>query len=309
VKVKYFGPGSVNVADSTLAGTLRVEAYTSPDFSGEPAGRTFVRDLASVTNKEQVINATIIGLESGTYYVRAFIDSDGDFKRSNWESWGYACSRGDASAGAIYAPTPVTVGVGSPVPEAFVYVEDCDVDQDCLPDVYEYEEAGSDKTDFLLKKGPVENGKNGYIAVNPLLDAAIRDLIRGHSATGLLTASPGRISSSVVALMLGVPTVEPTLDASTLAITSLALVDGSVELTLGAAADDPVAGTVFVTDGMVRATVVVRYADALDGEWHSIEVPIEKAVEEGAVSETLTFSLSELGLDATKGFFKVELKQ
>ena len=309
VKVKYFGPGSVNVSPSTLAGTLRVEAYTSPDFSGEPAGRTFVRDLTNVTNKEQVVNAAIIGLPEGTYYVRAFIDSDGDFKRSNWESWGYACPRGDVSAGAIYAPTPVTVGIGSPIPEALVYVEDCDVDQDCLPHVYEYDEAGADKTDFLLKKGPVENGKNGYIAVNPLLDAAIRDLIRGRSATGLLTASPGRISSSVAALMLGVPTVEPTLDASTLAITSLALVDGSVELTLGAAADDPVAGTVFVTDGKVSATIVVSYADALDGEWHSIEVPIEKAVEEGTVSETLTFSLSELGLDASKGFFKVELKQ
>ena len=309
VKVKYFGPGSVNVSPSTLAGTLRVEAYTSPDFSGEPAGRTFVRDLTNVTNKEQVVNATIIGLKEGAYYVRAFIDSDGDFKRSNWESWGYACPRGDVSAGAIYAPTPVTVGIGSLIPEALVYVEDCDVDQDCLPDVYEYDEAGADKSDFLLEKGPAVNGKNGYIAVNPLLETAIRDLIRGRSATGLLTASPGRISSSVAALMLGVPTVEPTLDAGTLAITSLALVDGSVELTLGAAADDPAAGTVFVTDGMVRATVVVRYADALDGEWHSVEKCIEKKIEEGSVSETLTFSLEELGLDASKGFFKVELKQ
>ena len=35
---------------------------------------------------------------------------------------------------------------------------------------------GTDKTDFLLKKGPMENTHNGYISVNPNLEAAISDL-------------------------------------------------------------------------------------------------------------------------------------
>ena len=108
--------------------------------------------------------------------------------------------------------------------------------------------------------------------------------------------------------MLGVSSVEPSIDAKTLAIKSVALADGTVTLALSAAAEDPTAGTVFVTDGIVHATVIVRYADSLDGEWKAVEKPIEKKIEEGTVSETLTFSLEELGLDPSKGFFKVEVK-
>ena len=52
----------------------------------------------------------------------------------------------------------------------------------------------------------------------------------------------------------------------------------------------------------------MKYADSLSGEWKSVEKYIEKKIEDGAVSEELTFSLEELGLDSTKGFFKVEVK-
>lgn len=309
--VKYFGPGSVNTDVTKTNAILRVEAYTSPDFSGEPEGRTFVRDFASVTNADHTVNATIAGLKAGTYYVRAFIDSDGDFRRSAWESWGYACPRGDTEKGAIYAPTSVTVGDGVQDSVVSVYVEDCDVDQDCLPDVWEYDNAGTDKTDFLLKKGPMENTSNGYIEINPNLQSAIADLINapGSSKPKLLAARPGMVSSDVVALALGVPSLEPTLDEDTLAIKSLALDNGEVTLTLGAEAEDPTVGTVFVSKGVITATLVVKYADSLGGEWNSVEVPFEKKVKDGAVSETITFSLSELGLDASKGFFKIELKQ
>ena len=307
--VKYFGPGAVNTAASTVASTLRVEAYTTPDFSGEPAGRTFVRDLDSVTNAAHEVNATIVGLKPGTYYVRAFIDSDGDFKRSDWESWGYACQRGDADTGAVFAPTAVAVGEGLPTPTARVYVEDCDTDQDCLPDVWEYDGAGTDKRDFLLKKGPMSNANNGYISVNPNLEAAISDLINGGGITlRLLASAPGGVSAPLAALMLGVATVEPTIDVRTLAVQSLALNGDEVALTVGAEAEDPLAGTLFVTDGKVTVTVVVKYADSLDGEWGEKEAVKTFTVEDGAVSETFTFSLSELGLDSSKGFFKVEVR-
>ena len=108
--------------------------------------------------------------------------------------------------------------------------------------------------------------------------------------------------------MLGVPSVEPSIKTETLSIRSLTLSHGTVTLALAAEADDPAAGTVFVTDGMVKVTVVVKYADSLSGEWKSVEKYIEKKIEDGAVSEELTFSLEELGLDSTKGFFKVEVK-
>ena len=210
--------------------------------------------------------------------------------------------------GAIYAPTAVTVGDGFATPMVRVYVEDCDTDQDCLPDVWEYDNAGTEKSDFLLKKGPMENANNGYISVNPDLAAAISDLINGGSAVHLLSSASGQMPSAVAALMLGVPSVEPSIKTETLAIKSLTLADGTVTLALAADADDPAAGTVFVTDGIVHATVVVKYTDSLDGEWNSVEKVIEKKIEEGTVSETLTFSLEELGLDPTKGFFKVEVK-
>ena len=308
--VKYFGPGTVNTAVATVPGTLRVEAYTTPDFSGEPAGRTFVRDLASVTNAEHEVNATIIGLKPGTYYVRAFIDSDGDFTRADWESWGYACPRGDTSTRTLFAPTAVTVGEGQPTPSVRVYVEDCDTDQDCLPDSKEYDAAGTDKTDFLLRYGPMENTHNGYISVNPRLQSAIDDLINGGSSLSLLSAAAGRrLPSAVAALLLGVPSVEPSLKEGTLAVTSLTLTEGKVRLTLGAEAEDPVAGTAWLdSDGIVHATVVVKYADSLDGEWKSVEKAIEKKIAEGAVSDEITLSLEALGLDASKGFFKVEVK-
>ena len=310
--VKYFGPGAVNTSEATVAGTLRVEAYTTPDFSGEPAGRTFIRNFASLTNAEHKVNATIVGLKAGTYYVRAFIDSDGDFKRSNWESWGYACPRGDTETGAIYAPTAVTIGEGVDTPVARVYVEDADVDQDCLPDVWEYDTAGTSKTDFLLKKGPMANKYNSYIAVNPDLANAISDLINGSggSTLRLLAAAPGQIPSGVAALMLGVSTTDPEIQEETLTISGLTLDGDNVTFTVSAAADDPLAGSkVFVSEGQITVTVVVKYADSLDGEWSEKSEVKTFEITDGAVSETFTFTLSDLGLDSSKGFFKVELKQ
>ena len=312
VAVKYFGPGTMNTSTAQTAGSIRVEAFTSPDFSGDPAGRAFVRSLASVTDgtEHTNVNATIIGLAPGKYYVRAYIDTTGDFVRNVWESWGYACPRGDTVApSAIYAPTAFEIGDGVETPTALVYIEDCDTDQDCLPDVWEYDTAGTSKVDFLTNKGPVENANNGYISVNPDLQTAISDLINGGSSISLLSAGPSRMPKTLAALMLGVDSVDPSIDAKTLKIKSLALADGTVTIALAAEAEDPAAGTVFVTDGMVKVTVVVKYADSLSGEWKSVEKYLEKKIEDGAVSEELTFSLEELGLDATKGFFKVEVKQ
>ena len=81
-----------------------------------------------------------------------------------------------------------------------------------------------------------------------------------------------------------------------------------MNLTVGAAADEPAKGTIFVSEGKVTATIVVSYADTLGGTWDSTELTKTFEIEDGSVADTLTFSLSELGLDSSKGFFKVELK-
>ena len=169
--VKYFGPGVLNGNAAQTNGTIRVEAYASPDFAGEPAGRAFVRDVAGVTNAAEAANARIVGLPAGTYYVRAFIDSDGDFRRSAWESWGYSRIPAEAGVEVAFDPMPVTVGDGIATPTAAVFIEDADTDQDSLPDVWEYDNAGADKADFLLRQGPPSHASDGYIAINPNLQA------------------------------------------------------------------------------------------------------------------------------------------
>ena len=305
--VKYFGPGAFSTDVSSMAGIVRVEAYTSPDFTGVPAGRGFIRDGVSVTNDSHEANVTIGGLEAGTYYLRAFIDSDGDNKRSDWESWGYVCPRGDIVSGGIFNPVAITVGAGA-APVEVCYIEDTDLDQDCLPDVYEYDEAGADKTDFLSKKDVAHNAHNGYITVNPELKPAIDKLIGTGANIGLLSMGGGQVPMQMASLALGLPSLENSIEESSLAIKSLALENEMVKLTLGAEANEPSLGTVFVSDGTVTATIVVKYADSLNGEWSATEVTKTFVINEGGVSDELSFSLRELGLDPSKGFFKVELK-
>ena len=308
--VKYFGPGAFDADKSKLAGKIRVEAYTTPDFTGVPAARGFVSDVASVTNDSHVANVKFVGLDAGTYYLCAFIDSDGDGKRSDWESWGYACARGDIVSGSIFNPVATTVGAGL-VPVEVCYIEDTDVDQDCLPDIYEYDESSAqDKTNgtFLTVNDVAENHHNGYITVNPNLQSAIDNLIGAGNTVGLLSVGGGRVPMQLAALSLGMPTLENSVEEGTLAIKSIALEGDNVNLTVGAAADEPAKGTVFVSDGKVTVTIVVSYTDTLGGKWDSTELTKTFEIEDGSVADTLTFSLEELGLDSSKGFFKVELK-
>jgi hypothetical protein len=312
VDVKYFGPGAFDADVGAVNGKIRVEAYTSPDFSGMPAGRTFITNLTSVTDSVHVENVRIVGLAAGTYYVRAYIDSDGDFKRSNWESWGYACNRGDVETGAIYAPTGFTVGDGKATPLVTLYIEDTDVDQDVLPDVWEYDEADGAE-DFLGKKGLAENTNNGYISVNPELLDNISRVAAANSAGGMLSlAASGYMPSAMAAMMLGVDSVEPEIEEGTLGITAFSLDGDTVKLTVGAKADDPLAGSVFVSNGKITAAVVVLHATSLAegfAELKSVDVTFD--IEEGAVSHTERISLKDIlgdDVDLSKGFFKVELK-
>lgn len=298
--VKYFGPCT------NLAAIVRAEAFSTPDFSGVPMARATITDLASVTNEAHEVNVTFTGLDAGTYYLRAYIDSDGDGTRSPWESWGYACGRGDIVTGAIFAPTAINVGLGQS-PCEVAYVEDTDIDQDCLPDVYEYETAGDNKDGFLMFKGPSTNANDGYIGVNPELASDI-ERNSGNATAYMFSAGATSVPSDLVALTLGLETAENTVEESTLGITAISLANGSVNITVGAKANEPDLGQWYVKDSTVTATIVIKYADSLDGVWNVKEVTKTFRIADGAVSETFTISLEELGLDSSKGFFKVGLK-
>lgn len=310
--VKYRGPADVN--DGTLNSTniVRVEAFTTPDFTGEPVGRGFVRGVTS----EDGGTVWLLGLDDGTYYLRAFIDSDGDSKRSEWESWGYACPRGDIKSDSIYNPSAITVSNGKTSAVTF-YIEDTDCDQDCLPDAWEYKQWSAEKKTvrpsedkFLDMKGADGlNHESGLVSLNSAISAKVARLAVYGASAGMLSLSSGAMSSELVALALGIPTIENTINESTLSIKSISLDSGKVKLTVVASADEPAVGTVFVSDGKVTATIVVNYADTLDGTWSSTEVTKTFTINEGGVSDEFSFSLEELGLDASKGFFKVELKQ
>ena len=306
--VKYFGPGFIG---TNVAGIVRAEAFAMPDFSGLPLARTAVNDLASVTNGAYEANVKFTGLEAGTYYLRAYIDSDGDGTCSPWESWGYPCGRGDVVAGAIFAPTAINVGLGhSPLEVA--YIEDTDIDQDCLPDIYEYNEADKDNKaavkgeGFLTLKGPSTNVGDGYIGVNPELAA---NIVRnsGNTMAYMFSAGATAVPSDLVALTLGLETAENTVEESTLGITEFSLADASVKITIGAKANEPDLGEWYVKDSSVKTTIVIKHTDTLGGTWNVVkEEAITLQITDGAVSETFSIPLD--GLDTSKGFFKVELK-
>ena len=59
----------------------------------------------------------------------------------------------------------------------------------------------------------------------------------------------------------------------------------------------------------MKATLVVKYADSLGGEWNEVREPVEFSIVDDTVETVFTKALSDLGLDATKGYFKVEIEQ
>ena len=201
-KVRYFGPAKVSAA-AQLKNGIRVQAFTSPDFTGMPVGEgrvTRIDDIASVGDIEP--NALILGIKPGVYYLRAFIDTDGDgaFSR-NWESWGYgnfvgawdaalvSVSRGFVSSAAsgsayVYTPRPYTVAVGADVPVAEIYIEDQDSDNDGLPDAWEMDSSTS-----LDTLGPA-SGPTFFTKVNTNLATTVRAFTMLNASSSGKTYAP-----------------------------------------------------------------------------------------------------------------------
>ena len=139
--VKYTGPADV-IADcddlTTVAGKVRLQAFTTADFSGAPASSAFVTNKTVIANAATAAaDARLIGLPAGTYYLRAYIDSNGNFERDAWESWGQAAG-------------PVVVGAGHPAPLVRVYIEDADTNQNWVPDALEFDSTGATNSSWLV---------------------------------------------------------------------------------------------------------------------------------------------------------------
>jgi hypothetical protein len=162
--VKYFG------AATTLADNVVLQAFNNRGFTGFPAAQySFAASqIGIITNMSlSATNAIAMrGLKPGTYYVRAFIDSNVNGVWDTWESWGYANYYGENKS--LYDVRPVEVLASAISPLVTVYIEDCDTDQDWFPDAYEYQVNGN-----LTTLGPIDTwAYRGDAEINPNLTSS-----------------------------------------------------------------------------------------------------------------------------------------
>ncbi len=328
VAVRYYGPSAVAATNVPI----RVQAFTTPDFAGAPVAEGYVTnyvDIAS-TNATESANAVLLGLKAGTYYIRAFIDTDLNGKlsrdaRSNnaiWESWGYYCGR-DRTAGGIFVPKRVTVdtkvGVSETIP---VFIEDCDIDQDCLPDAWEWSVNGNLET---YGASQIDQQVVGF-AMNKSLTGAMAAVASPSSGLAVRSLSATRLA----ALSLGVcatGTDEEVAEALRSAPESVTAEPTYVKIT--ALNFDLSSGTVSVTaetegslTGGTTASLLNVYEFDSDQStitltlklWHRASLDAESWTEVGSRSvqlekttKTYTYEMAD-ELDLASGFFKVTLE-
>ena len=324
VAAKYAGPSIVlgKSADMTTAkGKVTVQAFTTPDFSGDPlAAGIATSDVAELAMSEG--NAWIKGLPAiGTYYVRAFIDMDGDGKLSEWEPWGYAPD----------AVTLVNDGTMVKAPVVSIWIDDSDSDRDWVPDAYEYAASGWTVAWENLKGNKRNTGNKATdiiadggivlpFAMDELSAAAISRGLPGASLTAMQSAN-------FVSALLGLDTSnKTTIDAinaavkakiatNSVKIVSFALEpDGSaVNITVGAEVASGIAGSIvsklykFDGAGEVNVKVKVLMKDSLDeATWTEYYTSTDSVTLTSETTGTVKVPLDPT-LDLTSGFFRIEL--
>ena len=221
--VRYFGPAN-ELLKAGVTGTVRVEAFTSPDFTGDPAARAAVpasawAAMATTDSVESpACEVELTGLPNGTYYVRAYIDSlsyGTPNVHDDWEPWGYLCGRvGRTEANAaIFSPTAVTVNGATVADKAhLIYLEDADVNGNRIPDIYEICTNGGS-----LDNGTINLDKtlNCGLAVKDSLITNMTELAGLDDYTGLISHYANLLRTrGLVSLALGVPASAVSVDAS-----------------------------------------------------------------------------------------------
>jgi uncharacterized protein (DUF2141 family) len=323
--VKYAGPSNVlaKCADmSTPKGKVIVQAFATPDFSGDPLGAglatTEVDKLAIAT-----ANARVTGLAAiGTYYIRAFIDMDGDGKLSAWEPWGYA-----ADAVAL-----VNDGTMAKAPLVAVWIEDSDTDGDWVPDAYEYAAIGWNTPWENLKGNQritsnisatqvlPDGGIVLTIPTNKLTSAGISKGLPGASLTAMQSAEfaaalLGLDKSNKTTLEAIAEATKGKLVPNSVRVVAIALEqDGSaVNITVNADVASGIAGTVvsqyysFAGSDEVKVKVKVWKKDSLEEtDWKVVYTSPEPVAIKPEVDETIVVPFGKQ-LDLSSGFFKVEL--
>ena len=323
--VRYFGP----TAEVLNQGTVRVEAFTSPDFSGDPAARAFVAtaDKASVAayGSDHVAQVTLAGLPVGKYYVRAYIDHNTYGTKNaldDWESWGYSCDRSGNTA-SMFAPVAWTIDKSTAGETCVIYVEDADTNGNRIPDAYE----------MYVNGGTLDNGAQN---LDETLDCglAVKKCLLGTNVTELTTSSAdfsGLVAHyasalqtrALAAMALGVPAasitvdaatgalvVNPTVDGDTVAITDFAFDAAAGKVVLKVTADVDAAtaasSTIYAVTAGSTVTVKVLHTDTLAGDWTTVATRTVKV--SGASLDTGLIEIDVPDVTVTSGFYKVEVE-
>ena len=229
VAVKYLGPSAVV---TNAAAEIVVEAFASPDFTGEPLARAVVANLLSVTNRAaHVENARLIGVPKGTCYVRAYLDTpfDPGVPRAldSWESWGYVCPRDTAANEWTFAPTAIVIGDAQGEGTLFdCYIEDRDTNRNGLPDAWEMEvnyDAVSKTSSLDLSTDHISTNISG-IVVNTNLSQSLTVAANGGSfSAGLAAQALAAVNNAGIALLA----LDVTPDGSYSASLATGAADGS----------------------------------------------------------------------------------
>ncbi len=235
--VRYFGPlvNNVSTSKANLKNIIRVQAFTTPDFAGQPVGEGMVTNTSMLASTSlEAINAVTFAVptlekayEPGKFYLCAFIDTNGNGIRDSWESWGYACNIGNGKEN-VYAPKAVEITEPSTkVPSVDIFIEDCDTDNDGFPDAWEMQTFGSLDTQSSVK------GDTFYTKVNPTL--IYKSALSSFSDLGLTELSSGSayVFPKLMSILLGGD------DMATLLINGIALEDATAELSVNIDAFTP----------------------------------------------------------------------
>ena len=313
VAVKYFGP-----KDAYTGKTIRVKAYTSPDFTGAPAAAGYVKapaDAASgvaVAGKEIVANCEIVGLTKGTYYLQAFIDSNGNGICDAWESMGYLCDRSGMTADWA---DPVGLKFGTKVGEgdlAVIYIEDADTDGDSLPDAWEYAKYGN-----LTSKG-VESASltaAGDALVSTTLKSKLLASTKAEYAAGTLAGEILTTLSSSKALAALTAGIDPSAfepEVKEVAITGFAVDAANGEVAIEVSADAKVSNAevttpIYTIKSGDTIRLQVYHTATLAGAWQPVGEVQSVKVSVAADGETIRMPMT--GVDVKGGFFKVVVIQ
>ena len=251
---RYFGPSKV--LDN---GEVRIEAFETPDFTGDPVARTYVRakDTVAVSDTEHVMNATLIGLTPGKYYVRGYVDLDSygtERKKDTWESWGYVCNR-DASDINIFTPTTIVIDDVLGQSNVFdLYIEDVDTNGNCLPDAWEIIQNkgkldnGTENINDTLDSGieinqkladDLQNMQNGSPAISGLAAYVFSVLGNSGVAALVLDADTASHSSRTLAAVSALTGSDTLAEATDVNVDSLESSDGSITLFVSGEASAP----------------------------------------------------------------------